>query len=84
MCIRDRFFTPVLGFLTGYFIFHEEMSPARWIGFISVWIALSVLIWDMLARLRRKTSPGSDPHPGTDQIVVQHGTYCLLYTSRCV
>lgn len=68
-----QFFTPVLGFLTGYFIFHEPMSPARWIGFVSVWIALSVLIWDMIARQRRKTSPGVDPHPGTDEIVVQHG-----------
>ena len=68
-----QFFTPVLGFLTGYFIFHEAMSPARWIGFVSVWIALSVLIWDMLARLRRRGSPGDDPHPGTDEIVVQHG-----------
>ncbi len=68
-----QFFTPVLGFLTGYFIFHEAMSPARWIGFLSVWVALIVLIWDMLARLRRRGSPGDDPHPGTDEIVVQHG-----------
>ena len=68
-----QFFTPVLGFLSGYFIFHEAMSPARWIGFLSVWVALIVLIWDMLARLRRRGSPGDDPHPGTDEIVVQHG-----------
>lgn len=68
-----QFFTPVFSFLTGYFIFNEPMSAARWIGFVSVWIALIVLIWDMIARMRRKPSPGEDPHPGTDQIVVQTG-----------
>ena len=51
------------------------MTPCHsWmVGFLSVWVALIVLIWDMLARLRRRGSPGDDPHPGTDEIVVQHG-----------
>jgi chloramphenicol-sensitive protein RarD len=48
-----QFVTPVLGFLTGYFIFNEPMSPARWIGFVAVWVALILLVWDILRQLRR-------------------------------
>lgn len=67
-----QFFTPILGFLTGYFIFHEAMSPARWIGFVAVWIALVILIWDILARLKRRPQfDGDDPEPGTNEIAVQ-------------
>lgn len=69
-----QFITPILGFITGYFIFHEPMSDARWIGFISVWVALIILIWDIVARLRRRALYESDPNPGTNEITVQSGT----------
>lgn len=65
-----QFITPVLGFITGFVIFHEPMTPARWIGFIAVWIALVVLIVDILIRLRR-TSRGDAVSPGTEEIAVQ-------------
>ncbi len=48
-----QFLTPVLNFLTGYFIFHEVMSPTRWFGFATVWLALFILITDMLRQARR-------------------------------
>ena len=48
-----QFMTPIISFLTGYLIFHEEMPTARWIGFVAVWIALLVLIFDMVLSLRR-------------------------------
>ncbi|GAA1580175.1 EamA family transporter RarD [Leucobacter aridicollis] len=61
-----QFLTPVLGFLFGYFIMHEELPIERWVGFIAVWIALMFLIADMIVRLRR--SPSADlahqPHTG--------------------
>lgn len=69
-----QFFTPILSFLTGYFIFHEPMSLPRWIGFFSVWVALIILIWDILARLRRSERYDNDPAPGTSEIAVQPGT----------
>lgn len=69
-----QFFTPILGFLTGYFIFNEPMSLPRWIGFFSVWIALIILIWDILVRLRRSERFDDDPAPGTKEIAVQTGT----------
>ncbi|QIM18170.1 EamA family transporter RarD [Leucobacter coleopterorum] len=48
-----QFLTPILGFLYGYVVMHEEVSVGRWIGFIAVWVALIVLIIDMVIQLRR-------------------------------
>ncbi len=68
-----QFLTPILAFLTGYFIFHEEMPLARWVGFIAVWIALIVLVVDMMVALRQSRSAGSggEPPPTTAEIVTQ-------------
>lgn len=52
-----QFLTPILGFLYGYFVMHEDVSLGRWVGFIAVWIALVILIIDMVLQLRR--SPGA-------------------------
>ncbi len=57
-----QFITPILGFLYGYFVMHEDVSTGRWIGFIAVWIALVILITDMVIQLRR--SPGAQPSTG--------------------
>ncbi|QIM16117.1 EamA family transporter RarD [Leucobacter insecticola] len=57
-----QFLTPILGFLYGYFVLHEEVSLGRWIGFITVWIALVLLIVDMILQLRR--SPGAQLSTG--------------------
>lgn len=70
-----QFLTPVLNFFTGYFLFDEPMSPARWIGFFAVWIALVLLVIEMvriahrtrrIRALERRTSP-------TGEIPVQPG-----------
>lgn len=69
-----QFLTPILAFFTGYFVFHEEMPVARWIGFIAVWIALGVLLADMVrgmrlaARTRVQSVGGPTP---TSEIPVQ-------------
>lgn len=68
-----QFATPILGFITGYFIFNEAMPPARWIGFIAVWIALIVLVVDMLAMLRRSRRGAPPAAPPTGEIPVQQG-----------
>lgn len=51
-----QFLTPVLGFLYGFFVMHEEVSVTRWVGFVAVWIALVILIFEMVAQLRRSPS----------------------------
>lgn len=68
-----QFLTPILGFLTGYFVFHEAMPFARWVGFAAVWVALVVLIVDMVRTVRRSRALGIEPPPETEEIVVQYG-----------
>lgn len=63
-----QFLTPILGFLYGYFIAGEEMSAARWIGFVAVWIALAILITDMVLQIKKspagsKSSLNTEPIP---------------------
>lgn len=48
-----QFLTPILGFLYGYFVAGEEMPLGRWIGFLAVWVALTILIVDMVMQVRR-------------------------------
>lgn len=47
-----QFLTPILGFLYGFFVMGEEMPPERWIGFALVWVALVILIVDMVRGMR--------------------------------
>ncbi|WP_417561632.1 EamA family transporter RarD [Microbacterium sp.] len=49
-----QFLTPILQFLTGAFLLHEQMSTERWIGFGLVWLALIVLTADSLRGVRRR------------------------------
>lgn len=55
-----QFLTPVLSFLFGYLIMNEPMTTSRWVGFIIIWVAITVLIVDFVLRLRR-TSPADAP-----------------------
>lgn len=50
-----QFMTPVIQFIVALTIFGEHMSLERWIGFSIVWVALLILVADML-RNYRKTS----------------------------
>lgn len=48
-----QFMTPLIQFLVAIHLLGEHMSPERWIGFAIVWVALSMLIIDMLLNYRR-------------------------------
>lgn len=43
-----QFIAPIGQFLLGLFVFHEVMQLERWIGFILVWVAVVIIILDML------------------------------------
>lgn len=43
-----QYITPTVMFLIGVFVNHEVMSGPRWIGFLTIWLALSFLATDML------------------------------------
>lgn len=48
-----QYIAPIAQFLFGFFVFKEVMSTGRWIGFILVWIAVLVLIADVLRQMRQ-------------------------------
>jgi len=48
-----QYIAPIAQFLFGYFVFHEAMSTGRWIGFILVWVAVIILIADVLRQIRQ-------------------------------
>ena len=47
-----QYITPTLTFCIGVWVRHEDMSPARWAGFVIIWVALSVLALDLLKSSR--------------------------------
>lgn len=48
-----NYIAPIMQFVVGVLIFHEQMSPMRWAGFGLVWLALVIFTWDGLTRRRR-------------------------------
>ena len=48
-----QYVTPTLQFLLGILVFHEDMTPARWVGFILVWTALAIITVEGIANRRR-------------------------------
>lgn len=43
-----QYITPTIQFAIGVWINHEEMSTARWVGFLIIWCALVTLALDLL------------------------------------
>lgn len=41
-----QYITPITQFLIGWAVFGEEMPLARWLGFVAVWIAVLMLLFD--------------------------------------
>lgn len=48
-----QYLGPILQFVFGLTVFGEQMSPARWIGFVMVWTALVIFTLDAVAARRR-------------------------------
>ncbi|KAB2350710.1 EamA family transporter RarD [Actinomadura rudentiformis] len=48
-----QYLAPVLQFLIGLLVQHEEMPPSRWAGFLLVWTALIILTTDGVRAGRR-------------------------------
>lgn len=47
-----QFLAPILQFVYGWLFLHEAMPPERWVGFGLVWVALAVLMTDMIVTSR--------------------------------
>jgi chloramphenicol-sensitive protein RarD len=48
-----QYLTPILQFILGITVFGEHMPPARWAGFVIVWIALAIFTVDGVQHSRR-------------------------------
>jgi chloramphenicol-sensitive protein RarD len=48
-----QYLTPTSQFVLGIAYFHEKMPLERWLGFVLVWLALTLLTWDALHTARR-------------------------------
>lgn len=51
-----QYVTPVMQFLIALLILREPMPPARWIGFVLVWISLMILSSDALRRGQKRAA----------------------------
>ena len=49
-----QYMTPTIQFILALTVFHEDMPPARWLGFIIVWVGLAFLTTDMLRQTRNQ------------------------------
>lgn len=49
-----QYLTPVVQFLIAIAVFHEPMSPSRWVGFLLVWTSLIVMTVDGLRHARNR------------------------------
>ncbi|GAA2240920.1 EamA family transporter RarD [Herbiconiux moechotypicola] len=47
-----QFIAPLLMFVIGVAVLHEDMPPERWAGFAIVWVALVLLVVDMVRAAR--------------------------------
>jgi chloramphenicol-sensitive protein RarD len=50
-----QYMTPTIQFILALTVFREEMPPARWIGFVIVWVGLGFLTTDLLRQTRNTT-----------------------------
>ena len=49
-----QFISPIVAFLIGVLVLHEEMPVERWIGFGLVWVAVLIVSGDLIARGSRR------------------------------
>ncbi|AGF72870.1 EamA family transporter RarD [Corynebacterium halotolerans] len=55
-----QYLTPTMQMLWALFVVNEQLEPARWIGFIIIWIAVAVYLMELLHQRRQRERPG-DP-----------------------
>ncbi len=63
-----QYLTPVIQFVIGVWVVGETMPPARWAGFVIVWIALVVFSYDGLRQGGRNRTARRAVHDGVDEV----------------
>lgn len=52
-----QYVAPIGQFLIGWLAFGEPMPPERWAGFVLIWIAITVFVWDAVRAQREARAP---------------------------
>jgi chloramphenicol-sensitive protein RarD len=55
-----QFLTPILQLSCGVFVAHEAVPGTEWVGFAIVWLALALLTYDSLSRVRTNRASGRE------------------------
>ena len=63
-----QYLTPIIQFVIGVFVLGETMPPARWAGFVIVWIALAVFTYDSLRQGGRNRTARRAAASGIDEV----------------
>jgi chloramphenicol-sensitive protein RarD len=63
-----QYLTPIIQFCIGVVILGETMPPARWAGFVIVWVALAVFSYDGLRQGGRNRSARRLAAEGADEV----------------
>lgn len=63
-----QYLTPIIQFVIGVWIDGETMPPARWAGFVIVWIALAVFSYDGLRQGSRNRTARRAVAAGVDEV----------------
>jgi chloramphenicol-sensitive protein RarD len=63
-----QYLTPVIQFVIGVWVVGETMPPARWTGFVIVWIALVVFSYDGLRQGGRNRTARRAVQDGIDEV----------------
>lgn len=49
-----QYLTPTMAFLLALFVFGEPLRPVQLASFITIWVAIAIFMWDLVARHRAK------------------------------
>ncbi|PRQ11168.1 EamA family transporter RarD [Corynebacterium sp. 13CS0277] len=48
-----QYITPTLQMLWAVFVVDEQLDTTRWVGFVLIWVAVALYLWDVLRQRRR-------------------------------
>lgn len=51
-----QYITPTMQMLWALFITQEYLSPARWLGYVIIWVAVAIYVSDLLVQRRERRS----------------------------
>lgn len=51
-----QFLSPTIAFLLALFVFEEPLRPVQLACFVTIWVAIAIFVWDLIARHRAQAN----------------------------